>query len=244
MKDYFSHDYNSRNDKKLVKAGMKFDLCTAIGAYWCIVEMLYEEGGYLLLSEYERITYELRCSNELVNYLILDSELFKNDGVRFWSETAIKRLKLRAAKSQKARESIENRWNRLKDTNVLPTNNDRNTSKVKESKVKVNNTILSFDEFWNLYDKKVGDKKKLEKKYENISESDRELIKAHIPAYIASQPDKKYRKDPQTYLNNYSWNDEIITNNTRSYGTEIKPNQGHYSANRANNEDIFCGVER
>ena len=244
MKDYFSHDYNSRNDKKLVKAGMKFDLCTAIGAYWCIVEMLYEEGGYLLLSEYERITYELRCSNELVNYLILDSELFKNDGVRFWSETAIERLKLRAAKSQKARESIENRWNRLKDTNVLQTNNDRNTSKVKESKVKVNNTILSFDEFWNLYDKKVGDKKKLEKKYDNISESDRELIKVHIPAYISSQPDKKYRKDPQTYLNNHSWNDEIITTNTRNYGNENKPNQGHYSANRANNEDIFCGVHK
>lgn len=244
MKDYFSHDYNSRNDKKLVKAGMKFDLCSAIGAYWCIVEMLYEEGGYLLLSEYERITYELRCSNELVNYLILESELFKNDGERFWSETAIERLKLRAAKSQKARESIENRWNRLKDTNVLQTNNDRNTSKVKESKVKVNNTILSFDEFWNLYDKKVGDKKKLEKKYDNISESDRELIKVHIPAYISSQPDKKYRKDPQTYLNNHSWNDEIITTNTRNYGNENKPNQGHYSANRANNEDIFCGVHR
>lgn len=29
-----------------------------------------------------------------------------------------------------------------------------------------------------------------------------------------------------------------------NYGTESKPNQGHYSANRANNEDIFCGVER
>ena len=133
MKDYFSHDYNSRNDTKLVRAGMKFGLCQAIGAYWCIVEMLYEEGGYLPLSEYERITFELRCPNELITYLINDSELFENDGEMFWSNTAIERLKMRASKSQKARESIEYRWYRKRNTNVSETNNERNTSKVKES---------------------------------------------------------------------------------------------------------------
>ena len=133
MKDYFSHDYNSRNDTKLVRAGMKFGLCQAIGAYWCIVEMLYEEGGYLPLSEYERITFELRCPNELITYLINDSELFETDGEMFWSNTAIERLKMRASKSQKARESIEYRWYRKRNTNVSETNNERNTSKGKES---------------------------------------------------------------------------------------------------------------
>jgi len=54
MKEYFSHDYNARNDTKLVKVFMKYQL-KGIGAYWCIIEMLYEEGGYLLRSEYERI---------------------------------------------------------------------------------------------------------------------------------------------------------------------------------------------
>lgn len=73
-------------------------------------------------------------------------------------------------------------------------------------------TILCFDEFWNLYDKKVG-KYKCEKKWFSISEEDREKIKAHIPKYKISQPDKKYRKDPQAYLNNKSWNDEIILEN-------------------------------
>ena len=133
MKDYFSHDYNSRNDTKLVRAGMKFGLCQAIGAYWCIVEMLYEEGGYLPLSEYERITFELRCQNELITYLINDSELFENDGEMFWSNTAIERLKMRAEKSDKARKSIETRWDRKRNTNVHETNNERNTRKGKES---------------------------------------------------------------------------------------------------------------
>ena len=112
---------------------MKFGMCQTIGAYWCIVEMLYEEGGYLPLSEYERITFELRCSNELITHLINDSELFENDGEMFWSNTAINRLQMRASKSQKARESIEHRWSKKRNTNVSKTNNERNTSKGKES---------------------------------------------------------------------------------------------------------------
>lgn len=74
-------------------------------------------------------------------------------------------------------------------------------------------SILNFDEFWELYDKKVGDKTKLRKKFETIKEPDREKIKEHIPLYRMATPDKKYRKDPQTYLNNQSWNDEIIQSN-------------------------------
>lgn len=140
MKNYFSHDYNSRNDKKLVTALMKFGL-EAIGAYWCIVEMLYEEGGYLLITEYERITFELRTSEDLVKFLIDDSLLFENDGVRFWSNTALDRLKLRAEKSEKARSSIEARWNKPNNTNVLLTNNKRITSKEKKNKINTTSEV-------------------------------------------------------------------------------------------------------
>jgi hypothetical protein len=32
-------------------------------------------------------------------------------------------------------------------------------------------------------------------------------------AYVASTPDKQFRKDPLTYLNQKAWNDEIIFRN-------------------------------
>ena len=67
-----------------------------------------------------------------------------------------------------------------------------------------------FDLFWNLYDKKVGDKDKIKAKFLKLSKSDIESIIIYIPKYKLSQPDKKYRKDPATFLNNKSWNDEII----------------------------------
>lgn len=69
---------------------------------------------------------------------------------------------------------------------------------------------IPFNNFWDLYDKKVGDKNKLEQKWNKLKNEDREKIMQHLPKYKIAQPDKKYRKDPQTYLNNKSWNDEII----------------------------------
>ena len=74
-------------------------------------------------------------------------------------------------------------------------------------------TALTFDEFWELYDKKVGLKEKVRKRFEAITEKDREKMIDHISDYKLSQPDKQYRKDPMTYLNNKSWNDEIIFKN-------------------------------
>lgn len=90
--------------------------------------------------------------------------------------------------------------------------NDKN--KEKESSLcsdsqKSDNDEFSFDRFWDLYDKKVG-KDKAISLYANLSRKDKEAIFKHIPLYKMAQPDKKYRKDPQTYLRNRSWNDEII----------------------------------
>lgn len=69
---------------------------------------------------------------------------------------------------------------------------------------------ISFSEFWDKYEKKVGDKIKLERKWILLKDIDRENIMAHIPLYKVSQPNKKFRKDPETYLNNKSWLDEIV----------------------------------
>lgn len=69
---------------------------------------------------------------------------------------------------------------------------------------------IDFDFFWNDYDKKRGEKSKIKKKWESLSDKERELIMEYIPMYKYSQPDKAYRKDPDTFLNNRAWEDEII----------------------------------
>ena len=68
--------------------------------------------------------------------------------------------------------------------------------------------VYSFDDFWNLYNKKV-DTKKCKDKFEKLSDKELEQIKSTLPDYIANTPDVQYRKNPLTYLNGKCWMDEI-----------------------------------
>lgn len=111
--------------------------------------------------------------------------------------------------SQTQTERQPNASQTLDDTNNNDNNsNNENKDIVEKSYSKID--IYPFDEFWNDYDKKRGSKEKLIKKWNKISDSEKLKIKEHIPIYKKSQPDKEFRKDPETFLNNKSWNDEII----------------------------------
>lgn len=70
-------------------------------------------------------------------------------------------------------------------------------------------TEESFDVFWEIYDKKVG-KCKCEKLWAKLSAHDKEACLRYIPAYKQAQPFKQYRKNPETFLRNRSWEDELI----------------------------------
>lgn len=94
---------------------------------------------------------------------------------------------------------------------VTPNVNVNENDNVNENE---NKCIYSFEEFWEDYEKKVGEKNKIAKKWEALKEEERLLIKEHVKSYKLSTPDKKFRKNPETYLNNKSWLDEIITEST------------------------------
>lgn len=68
----------------------------------------------------------------------------------------------------------------------------------------------SFETFWNLYDKKVGKKEKLVKKWDSLNLATQNQILEYLPKYIKAVPDKQFRKNPETFLNNDGWNDEIV----------------------------------
>ena len=63
----------------------------------------------------------------------------------------------------------------------------------------------TFARAWDLYQKKVGCKEKLEKKWNSMSQKDRKAAIEYIPLYVISQPDKQYRKNFQTFLNQRAW---------------------------------------
>ena len=73
-----------------------------------------------------------------------------------------------------------------------------------------NELNVPFEFWWDEYRKKVGNIKKLQKKWAALKDEERQQAFDHTKLYVASTPDKTYRKNPETYINNKSWNDEII----------------------------------
>lgn len=102
-----------------------------------------------------------------------------------------------------SRGTVEHIYNNIINNNNIYNNINNNNIYTLSKK-------FSFENFWNLYDKKVGLKSKIEKKYNKLSLKDKMLIFEHLPKYKEAVPNKKYRKNPETYLNNKSWLDEII----------------------------------
>ena len=71
----------------------------------------------------------------------------------------------------------------------------------------------NFDEWWDLYDLKCG-RSDCIKKWAKMTEEERRACIEATPAYVASTPDKQWRKRPLTYLNQKAWEDEIIERQT------------------------------
>lgn len=79
----------------------------------------------------------------------------------------------------------------------------------KPKKEKKEKPSLPFDDFWKAYDKKV-DRPTCEKLWSNLKIEEQEAIMLYIPQYIEAEPDKKFRKNPTTFLRHHSWTDELI----------------------------------
>jgi hypothetical protein len=78
-----------------------------------------------------------------------------------------------------------------------------------------------FEEFWNIYNKKVG-KDKAKARWSKLKAKEVDDIFKALPLYIATR-EVKYRKDPERYIGHRVWEDEIP--NTTLTTTPISANK-------------------
>lgn len=109
---------------------------------------------------------------------------------------------------QKDQEGIDEKINRGIDKKIKYNNTSINTTRINTTEV-CDSLNIKFNKFWNLYSKKV-ERKKCEAKFRRLKSSEIDSILIHVPTYVKSTPDERYRKNPLTYLNGECWNDAII----------------------------------
>jgi len=139
-------------------------------------------------------------------------------------------IRERIAYSDSRRKNREGKSSKHKKTydKHMEGESDNDNDNVNVIEGGVGETInIPFETFWNLYGKKQ-DRIKCEGKWKRLSNKDRNACIDAIPAYVKSTPDIQYRKNPATYLNNKSWENEVgmITKPTPSNPTQnyINPN--------------------
>lgn len=143
MNNYFPHDSNARNSDKLIPLRARLG-AEGYGIYFMLIERLREESSYMSVKDYNMLAFDLRVDSGKVKSVIEDFGLFAftDDGKCFYSESLMRRMKIKDAKSEKARQSAKSRWKKGKKTANAPDNEcertanapDNDAIKEKESK--------------------------------------------------------------------------------------------------------------
>lgn len=178
-----------------------------------------------------QISFDLGCSIDRVSILL---KYFSDMGRIMYSpetnEIALKNwMKYNGSTSPKVVKCINTELKEVKNTLLIQYVNGTYTSSQEEPEEEQKpeeepeytpptpsrGDLLDADfiEFWNLYDKK-RDKDKCQKKWKRLTRDEKQAIFETLPKYVASTPDKGYRKNPLTWLNGKCWEDEIIEKKT------------------------------
>lgn len=213
---WVKHDTDANQDAKLQNVLLDYGL-EGYGLYWYCIELIASK------VDNENITFELEHDariiarntgstpqkvEEMMRYFV-NERLFESiDGVITCFKLA-RRLDKSMTSNPQMREII----GKLKNHDAIMTQ----SAKPMQDKIRLDQTRLDknkpisdsrFDEFWDLYDKKVNPKK-CRAKFDRLSKKTIEKIFEVLPDYVASKPIKQFRSNPHTWLNNEGWNDEI-----------------------------------
>ena len=176
-----------------------------ISSGWIVRGKQSNEDGRFGAVEYTIKAYRKKPCTENT-----DTEKFLYGNVKKLKEKDKERTK----EIEKERVSLNNNFflqdNNLVDSTIVDSNLASLELKEKEKENKEREKEKKFDIWWCLYDKKMG-KKRCFDKWMRLSDEERDLCIANTPSYVASTPNKQFRKHPLTYLNGECWNDEVIT---------------------------------
>ena len=186
-----------------------------VGKYIRLLCFQHQKGK---LTEKDMLSICKAYDVEIWSKFIVEDGLYYNE--RMFNETV---------RRQKFSESRRNNAKSIKKESTSEAYAKHMETETENRTITINENInIDFEWFWNDYDKKVGAKDKLKKKWHKLSDEERQNAMNYLELYKQAVPDKQFRKNPETFLNNKSWNDEIIRANIT---TSNKPTYAEQQSN-------------
>lgn len=162
MKDlpYITHDLGARNDPKLMDLQMEMG-GQGLAIFWCIVEMLWENDGYIP-ANFKSIAFSLRwCKPAEVERVVKDFGLFEIEDGRLFSRSALERIAYKKdrfdVRSGAARKAAEARWGKSGNASVMQSQCEGSapamqlTNLLTNKQKDINNTPLTAADFFEIF---------------------------------------------------------------------------------------------
>ena len=106
-KEYFPHDFAARLSLRDVRKDFGM---VGVGVYWCIVEILHEEGGYIKENDLAGIAYDLQVELDLCQAITHNYDLFAVKKGKIFSERVLRNLNKRQEISLARSKAATSRW--------------------------------------------------------------------------------------------------------------------------------------
>lgn len=204
---FFKHDLGARNDPKIMRLAMKYGMM-GIGTYWCIVEIMYEQGGRIEVADIKMIAHSLHVRQEVIEYMV-EIGLFIDEGTIITNPRIMECIRELAEISKKRSAAIRTRWNR---TSVEVENNTSNTNVLQQNNSSITREVQAEytcntereDKIRKENKERISPKGDIRKKTEK-SDGNRFIPPTleEISAYIA---EKGYSVDPERFMAYYESN--------------------------------------
>ena len=215
-KQYFPHDLGARGDENVVALICEYGMA-GYGLYWCLVEKLYEADGHLE-ANYKLLAFDLRVDAAMIKAVIEKSKLFKVKNGKFYSESVLRRLEIRRAKTGKASMAADKRWDKQRQDD--------------------------FKAFWTVYPRQESQDAALEAWNEKKPPLDKCLKALAWQVKQESWQEKRFIPKPETYIRDGRWKDipegheEATCPKCGNTGVLKKNHKGKVTCSKCGHEDI------
>ena len=143
---YFSHDYNARNDTKILYMRNELGM-EGYGIYWYLIEALADAGGILPLKILPVLAKQMDATLVKVEGVVNNYELFEVAENEFVSQRLLRHLGFRNECSENGKKGALKRWeNRVANGVAIspPNAKERKGKEIKEKEIKVINKGKKF----------------------------------------------------------------------------------------------------
>ena len=168
---------------------------------------MYRDNGYLLASDPVDEEYLDRATGAVMNMQeSVEKSSHKEEKKKKKKNDEISHARVHAPHAL----SIESENNNINSKDKKGGVGENTAAAVLSGSPVESSGDYSFAQFWEDYDKQVSESQ-CEALWNTITPADREAIRSYIPKYKVAQPNKRFRKNPVTFLRERAWEDEIIS---------------------------------